>query len=196
MATLKPTFERRQFLAAPLRPVSWGAILAGAAMAVAIMVLLNMLGLAVGATVIEPGSADSPSRQALGIGAGIWWTVSAIVAFFVGGYVSARLAGFRRDWEGPIHGLVTWAVTTAVLVLITRSAAGALTWGSLHNLTGADGSAADRAADALAVAAWWSFAFLLLGAGASAAGGNAGARRSRSPEPRLDRGDVPVTSGP
>lgn len=118
-------------MAAPLRRVSWGAIFAGAAIAIAVMVLLTILGLAVGATVIEPASGDDPGK-AFGIGAGIWWALSGILALLAGGWTAGRLAGLRREWEAPLHGLITWAVTTAALVFLMGSAVGAVVSGAFH----------------------------------------------------------------
>jgi len=154
MATLQPTIERRQHVAAPLRRVSWGAIFAGAAIATALMVLLTILGLAIGATVVEPDSADSPSGKAFGIGAGIWWALSGILALLAGGWSTGRLAGLRREWEAPLHGLITWAVTTAALVFLMGSAIGAVVSGAFHvvstgaSVVGRDGHAS-RALDQL-----------------------------------------------
>lgn len=132
MATLQPTIERRQNVAAPLRRVSWGAIFAGASIAIAVLVLLGLLGIAVGATILEPDSSDSPSARAFGTGAGIWWTVSGILALFAGGWSAGRLAGLRRQWEGPLHGLVAWAVTTTALVILMGSALGAAMSGAFQ----------------------------------------------------------------
>lgn len=217
MATLQPTIERRQYTAAPLRRVAWGAIFAGAAISTALMVLLGILGLAIGATVIEPDSADSPSARAFGIGAGVWWLVSGILALLAGGWATGRLAGLRRRWEAPLHGLVTWAVATTALVVLMGSAVGAVASGAFRVIsTGAylgdreavraeiergmdslqprdprpderttppreriSRETADQAADALAVAAWWTCLFLFLTAIAATLGGVAGVQRSR-----------------
>ncbi len=132
MATLEPTIERRQTISAPLRRVSWGAIFAGAAIATALMVLLGLLGVAIGATISDPISGDTPSAKAFGIGAGLWWIVSGILALLAGGWAAARMAGLRRKGEGPLHGLVTWAVTTTALVVLMSSAIGAIASGAFQ----------------------------------------------------------------
>lgn len=132
MATLEPTIERRLTTTDPLRRVSWGAIFAGAAIAMAIMVLLGLLGVAIGATISDPVSGDTPSAEAYGVGAGLWWIVSGILALLAGGWAAARLAGLRRKGEGPLHGLVTWAVTTTALVLLMSSAIGAIASGAFQ----------------------------------------------------------------
>ena len=210
MATLEPTIERRQTNSAPLRRVSWGAIFAGAAIATAIMVLLGLLGVAIGATISDPISGDTPSAKAFGIGAGLWWIVSGILALLAGGWASARLAGLRRKGEGPLHGLVTWAVTTTALVVLMSSAIGAIASGAFQAVslgtrfidrdavtsratspsesnepvsapTEQDArQAAQTATDALAMAAWWACLFLLLTAVAANVGGQMGAPRERS----------------
>jgi hypothetical protein len=210
MATLEPTIERRQYTSAPLRRVSWGAIFAGAAIATAVMVLLGLLGVAIGATISDPVSGDTPSAKAFGIGAGLWWIVSGILALLAGGWAAARMAGLRRKGEGPLHGLVTWAVTTIGLVVLMSSAIGAIASGAFQAVslgtrfidrdavtsratspgesnelapaaTGQDArQAAQTATDAVAMASWWACVFLLLTAVAANVGGQLGAPRERS----------------
>lgn len=210
MATLEPTIERRQYTSAPLRRVSWGAIFAGAAIATAVMVLLGLLGVAIGATISDPMSGDTPSAKAFGIGAGLWWIVSGILALLAGGWAAARMAGLRRKGEGPMHGLVTWAVTTIALVVLMSSAIGAIASGAFQAVslgtrfidrdavssratspsdsnepvpaaTEQDArQAAQTATDALAMASWWACLFLLLTAVAANVGGQMGAPRERS----------------
>lgn len=119
MATLERTAERRNSLPNVNR-VSWGAIFGGATIAIATIMVLETLGVAIGATTIDPGSGDTPSAKSLGIGAGIWWIVSGVLAIFVGSWVAARLAGVRRQLEGPLHGLVAWGITAiATMVIMT-----------------------------------------------------------------------------
>ncbi len=52
--------------------VSWGAIMAGAVVAVTIGLMLNTLGVAVGATAMDAVGRDTPSTTTFGIGAGLW----------------------------------------------------------------------------------------------------------------------------
>lgn len=124
--------ERRQEVAAPLRRVSWGAIFVGAAISIAVMVLLALLGLAIGATITDPATGDSPSGSTMAVGAGVWWVLSGIVALMAGGWAAGRLAGLRRQMEGPLHGLAAWAVTTAALLFFMGSAIGAISSGALQ----------------------------------------------------------------
>jgi hypothetical protein len=98
---------------APALPprVSWGAVFAGGVVAVAVGAMLNILGLAIGATTIDPATpGDSPSAGALGLAGGIWLLVANLIGLAVGGYVAARLSGTSDDTDGVLHGLSVWAV--------------------------------------------------------------------------------------
>ena len=130
MATLERTVERREFWNGPLRRVSWAGILGGAFVAVAVASVLGSLGVAIGAGVIDPAGEGSPSATAFGWGAAIWWIVSGMIAIFIGGLVAARLGGRSRGAEGPLHGIVTWAVVTLVTLFLVTSALGALIGGA------------------------------------------------------------------
>ena len=97
--------------AAPLvvRRTSWGAIFAGAVVALVLQLLLTLLGIAVGSQAVEPTQEAAP-LSGLGLGAGIWWVVSGIISLFAGGWVAGRLASFPRPLVGGLHGLVVWGL--------------------------------------------------------------------------------------
>lgn len=73
--------------------VSWGAVFAGAVLALVASLVLNMIGLGLGVATLDPGTSDNPAASTLSIGAGIWWVVSGIVASAAGGYLAGRLSG-------------------------------------------------------------------------------------------------------
>ena len=77
--------------------VSWGAVIAGAVLALAIALMLNALGAGVGATTIDATGRSSPSASSFGIGAAIWLLISNLIGLGVGGYVAARLSGDRKS---------------------------------------------------------------------------------------------------
>ena len=60
------------------------------------------------------------------MGAGIWWTVSGIIASLVGGYVAGRLSGKPKPSTTSWHGLIAWAVTTLLVFYLLTSAIGGL----------------------------------------------------------------------
>ncbi len=63
-----------------LNQVSWGAVFAGATIALVMQIILNMVGIGVGLSTIDVAAGDTPSAGSLSVGAGIWWVTSGIVA--------------------------------------------------------------------------------------------------------------------
>lgn len=107
--------------------VSWGSIFAGTLIALVVQFTLIMLGFAIGfGTLAVEGSAIG----GVGIGAAVWWILSSIIALFAGGWVSSRLAGIQRVFDGFLHGLVTWSLVTLVTVYFLTSGIGAILGGA------------------------------------------------------------------
>lgn len=121
--------------------ISWSAILAGVVVAFLLNAVLNLIGVGVGLGTVDPASGETPGPMTIGIGAGVWWTISGLLALFAGGWVAAHLAGPLREGEGAWHGLITWA-TMGVLSLFALSTALGPTFGGA---LGALGSAASTA---------------------------------------------------
>lgn len=132
MAKLVPTVG--PYEVPPLKRVSWGAIFGGTFMSLAVMVLLGSLGLAVGATTIDPLTGETPSVRALSIGAGIWWLVSGGLALFAGSWATSKLAGPRRRLESTLHGLVTWSFTSTLAVILMSTVVGSMISGAMRVL--------------------------------------------------------------
>ena len=110
--------------------VSWGAVFAGAVVAVAIGLMLNALGAGVAAAMVDAAQRDTPSATSFGIGGAIWLLVSNLIGLAVGGYAASRLSGNADDTDGTLHGLAVWATSfliSAVLVgnLVTGAASSA-----------------------------------------------------------------------
>ncbi|MBM6596781.1 hypothetical protein [Microvirga pudoricolor] len=122
--------------------VSWGAVLAGVVIALVVQLLLNMLGVGIGAATLDPGTADNPSTASFSIGAGIWFLASGIVASLASGYVAGRLSGQPRRSTAGWHGLTAWAVTTLVIFYLLTSAIGGIIGGVYGTFTRAAGSVA------------------------------------------------------
>lgn len=115
--TTYPTYDR------PFARISWGAIFAGAIIALATQIVLALIGMAIGLATLNPASGDSPSGTALGAGAAIWLVVSSLISLFIGGYIAARLAGRFNGW---LHGLITWGTLTLLTLMLLTTAAGQL----------------------------------------------------------------------
>jgi hypothetical protein len=104
---------------------SWGAIFAGMVVALVVELALSVLGLGIGLGVVNPATEQAPFAG-VGIGAGIWFVVTTIVALFAGGWVAGRLAGFPRTLTGTLHGLVVWGLVTLLSFYLMTTAAGML----------------------------------------------------------------------
>ena len=140
---------------APALPprTSWGAIIAGAVVALAVGLMLNTLGVAVGATAVDAVGRDTPSASSFGIGAGIWLVVSNLIGLAAGGYVAARLSGTADDMDAMLHGLGVWAVTflvSAVLLGNIVGGAASTVSGAVSSLAGGAASGAGKAVSTVA----------------------------------------------
>jgi len=146
--------SRRGALAVPstvVHGVSWSSIFAGVTAAIAVQLLLNLLGVGVGAATINPQQGQQPG-QGLAIGAAIWFVFSSIISLFVGGWIAGRLAGIPNKRDGALHGFVTWALASLALFYLLSTAVGGLLGGAASVL-GQTASLAARGAQAVTPAA-------------------------------------------
>ncbi len=138
------------------RRISWAAIFGGVILVVAVQLLLSMLGAGIGLGTINTNAGTTPDASSLGIGAGVWWVVSSMIALAFGGYVSAWLAGIELRWDGVLHGLITWGIATLLTIYLLSSAVGGIIGGgfsALGSVASAAGSGVKDAAQPLAQAA-------------------------------------------
>ena len=136
---------------AAFRRISWGAVFAGAVTALAVLILLNLLGLAIGMSTINPTTEDN-ALKGLGIGTAIWFGLSNLVALFAGGWVAGRLCGFPKKSTSMIHGFLAWAAFAVFSFWVASSAVGSIfnTIGSTISRTaGLAGNAISSAAPAV-----------------------------------------------
>lgn len=92
-----------------IKHTSWGAIFAGAFTSLVILASLSMFGLAVGA--LSPSMLISPMGK-MTASVDLWLGISAILAFYGGGWVSGRLSGSLTPLIGSLHGVVVWGLVT------------------------------------------------------------------------------------
>lgn len=164
----------------------WSAVFAGAAVAVALWVLLQMLGMGVG--LIAVNVDDAGNLRDVGVGTTIWTLAVPFIAMFFGALVAGRLAGTAQRSIGALHGLVVWALTSfvgicATVGVVTLLASTAARSGMAVEIVDQAQQQADQA-DANTTAE--NTADVLLGAGIASAvalvmgviGGAAGVRRN------------------
>ncbi|MEL6063002.1 PhnA-like protein [Methylobacterium sp. DCY52] len=126
-----------------LNHVSWGAIFAGAATALVTQVIVNLVGVGVGLASVGTTAADNPSASTVSLGAGLWFVASGLVASLAGGLIAGRLSGKPLPGAAALHGLVSWAVTTLVVLYLLTSAASGLVGGTLSTVSGVLGGASN-----------------------------------------------------
>lgn len=117
--------EFKAYDAAPRKSISWRAIFAGTITVLAFLLILNLIGLAIGLGSIEPSEEANPLKG-LGTGSIIWWIVSNLIALFAGGYVAARVGVSFSTKSGVIQGFLTWALYCILSVLLVTSAVGSV----------------------------------------------------------------------
>lgn len=117
-----------------LRRVSWGAIFAGAILTLVIQIMLSLLGVGIGLATLDPAGNGSPDAATLGSAGGIWTIVTVLIATFIGAYAAARLSGVGEKTDGVLHGIVTWATSTLVIVYLLTSGVSAVIGGTFGAL--------------------------------------------------------------
>jgi hypothetical protein len=126
--------------------VSWSAVFAGAVVALAVYLVVTLLGAAIGLSISGRVTANT-----VGIGAAVWAVASIVLALFVGGCVTTTLAVGETKTEAMIHGILLWGVVFAAFFWLmgvgVRSGFGALAGMAYLN------EGQDRSADSLADAA-------------------------------------------
>src|SRR5512133_2222157 len=106
--------------------VHWGAIIAGALLAIGAHIVMGLIGAALG---LAAQPADS---KALGVGAAIWALITPFVATLVGAWLAIRLSGEHENASGYVHGILVWCIglIAGALFLSGTAATGAMTAGT------------------------------------------------------------------
>lgn len=184
--------------------IDWPTIIAGVLVAIAIGFVLNMLGLAIGASAFNPFRMDA-QEDAITIGGGLYVIFAQLAALQIGAYVASRAARYPDHFGGLLTGVTVWALAVFIAIAIASFAAGAAssgdaipggvaeTVGELSDVATGDGAlaseleTAEETADAVAALAWWTVASLGLGLAGAIAGGWLGAAHPKwEGRPRLD----------
>ena len=184
--------------------VRWGPIIAGLLTALTTLLLLGLLGVAIGLTAVDARQAAAQGGPPAGAGPGsaIWAALSGLLAFLLGGYVAGKTAAiFNRTW-GAFNGAMVFLLGVPLILWLASMGLGSVL-GVLGNFAGslninpgtvqqaAQGAAGQaqqaagqarpedvgRAAEAVRNGAWGTLLGLGLALGASALGGLLGTRR-------------------
>lgn len=165
--------------------VQVGPVIAGILTTITVLLILTVLGLAIGASALEPRDVG----QKMGTAAAIWGIVSAIVALFLGGWVAAKTAAVAGSGSGLLNGLMVGCAILVILLWLTVSGVAGLLGavgsniGDITNVLKSQGTSvqqaqqqaqhvnAKQAFDAAKDSAWITLAGIVIGLIAAAVGG-------------------------
>lgn len=158
--------ERPEIMELPIlsRDLSrWGPVFAGFVITLATIIVLGLLGAAVGLSI----------AGGITTAGGIWAAIVWLVALFVGGWLAARLSAVGGPLLGLVQGTLVWAFTLFFALILTALGAAALL-GSVIGVIISAASGISPITDTTVL--WLSFAALIIGLGVAALGGWIGAR--------------------
>ena len=122
-------------IARPLLPVrnrvQWGPVIAGVLAAIVVFLLLTILGIAFGASVLDPANTAGD----IGTWAAVWGALTAIVAFVLGGWIAARAAVIEGTFAGLLNGLSVGIAGLLLIIWLTASGLGNL-FGTIGSTVG------------------------------------------------------------
>jgi len=107
----------------------WSAVWIGALSALALGLVIGLIGYAIGAhQLTAPRTMTFSNVRLLTI---LFSVGGAFFAFVVGGWVAARLVGARRAEPAILHGVIAWLVTVPVMLVLGTLGASAM-WGGWY----------------------------------------------------------------
>lgn len=127
-----------------LSRVSWGSILLGTVVALGTMLLLSLLGIALGFSVVDPATEADP-LAGIPTGTAIYTAIAYIIALAIGGFAAARLASSAWSSAAVLHGATVWALAALLTVFAATSGVSALISGTTAIISTISGGAAKAA---------------------------------------------------
>ncbi|HEX6512791.1 MAG TPA: hypothetical protein VF157_10860 [Chloroflexota bacterium] len=108
-------------LAAAGWPVHWSALWAGVLISLTAAMILGLAASAIG---FADAAAHTTTWAAFSRAALIYGVVSGLVAFFLGGFMSVKMAGIAELESGLLHGALTWLLALPILLALGALGAG------------------------------------------------------------------------
>jgi hypothetical protein len=151
----------------------WGAIWAGVFTFAAIWSVFGLLGMAIFASNANANSSAPVSGQSLGMA--IWSVILTIIAMYVAGRETGRLAAVTTRHDGLVHGMIMFGLAVISAMVLTFLGSAVLSGG-----TGVQGSAHNPyVLGVFADLGWAGFLSLFLGWLAAMGGASQGAGRQQ-----------------
>jgi hypothetical protein len=104
------------------------------------LLLLGTLGLAIGISAADVGTGEGAGVRGLSIGAGIWGSLSLLIALFLGGFVATWVASLDRPAD-VVQGTLVWVLAMLGILYLATSGIG-LGASALFGMAGAAAQAA------------------------------------------------------
>ena len=123
-------------------PLAWSAVWVGTLSAVALALLFGLVAIAVGAHRV--GQPFGTWRE-VGFLALILSVFGSFLAFVLGGWVAAKVAGVRRSETAMLHGAIVWLVAVPILMVLASMGAVSYLGGWYGGLAGLPPAAAAQA---------------------------------------------------
>ena len=111
--------------------IAWGAVIAGGLVALAVGLVLSIMALGLGLGAVDVVSGEDADAGTITGAVGVWWTVSALLSLFVGGWVAGRMAGGPFAPGGVFLGILVWALVTLASLYILTTAVSTVLGGPL-----------------------------------------------------------------
>jgi hypothetical protein len=122
--------------------VSWGGVWSGFLVAIGVLLLLSILGLAIGITTADLGPNGELDASGLGMGAAIWSGISLLVALFIGGWIASRVGLVFDRLAGVVEGTLVWVLATLAIVYLASTGISLVASGAFTFLSGVTGRVA------------------------------------------------------
>jgi hypothetical protein len=165
--------------------IRWGPIIAGLLSTISVLLILGLLGTAIGMTIFDEGT----DGRTVGTGAAIWGIATALLAFLVGGWVAAWAAEMTDSTGAVANGAMVAVAAIAVLLWLVGTGLGYLFGAVTANLEliaqvgrdlavgDVDAAAAQAAFEEARTGTWATLIGLVVALGAAALGGWLGQSR-------------------
>jgi hypothetical protein len=121
---MKPIFAREAVVDRRQPAIRWSAVFGGAALALGLWNLFNLLFIGGALTAIDPDELDRATSY--GIGTGVGSMLAPLIAMFIGGLVAGRVAAHYDRRVAAAHGALVWAITSVAGLVIMASVLGNL----------------------------------------------------------------------
>lgn len=122
--------------------LSWSAVWVGTLSAVALGLIFGLVALAIGAHRVGQPLASWREVSFVALASSV---LGSFLAFALGGWVAAKIAGIRRSETAMLHGAIVWLVAVPIVMVLASMGAAGYLGGWYGGLAGLPPAAAAQA---------------------------------------------------